>query len=63
MGPTECKITHVQLPPTGAITKIAERYVLKRASTLWAVRTADEASDSRGDMGIGVRFMIALKRL
>jgi hypothetical protein len=31
--------------------------------TLWAVRTADEASDSRGDMGMGVRFMMALKRL
>lgn len=31
--------------------------------TLWAVRTADEASDSSGDMGMGVRFMMALKRL
>lgn len=29
--------------------------------TLCAVRTADEASDSSGDMGTTARFMMALK--
>lgn len=32
-------------------------------STLWAVRTAEDASDSRGVMGTGTRFMMALNRL
>lgn len=32
------------------------------ACTLCAVRTAEEASDSRGVMGSGVRFMMALNR-
>ena len=30
-------------------------------TTLCAVRTADEASDSSGDMGTTARFMMALK--
>ncbi len=30
--------------------------------TLWAVRTAEEARDSRGLMGTGARFMICLNR-
>ena len=30
--------------------------------TLWAVRTAEEARDSRGLMGTGARFMICLNK-
>ena len=31
--------------------------------TLWAVRTAEDARDSKGLMGTGTRFMMALNRL
>jgi len=33
-----------------------------RQRTLWAVLTAEDARDSRGDMGSGVRFMMARNR-
>ena len=34
--------------------------MMQEARALCAVRTADEASDSSGDMGTGARFMMAL---
>lgn len=58
---TACRQAIAAILPLSYLQHLQQPKQIERL-TLWAVRTAEEARDSRGDMGCGVRFIIALKR-